>query len=153
VTKLAECDALVAEVLMAWRFAPEGGELSGATLLRWRELPAKERAYFAALVAPCVDEHALTRVSTVVQHDDGSCTCIYEPPFAAPCDCARPLYVDYERCGVRCTRCLHAWSWKLQQVRECTGEPAREIIRELSAVTRVDMGYAIEHVLPKGQQS
>jgi hypothetical protein len=38
---LAACDALVSEVLMAWRLVPEGEKLSGAALLRWRQRGAK----------------------------------------------------------------------------------------------------------------
>lgn len=147
-TDLEECDAIVADVLMAWRFfSDEGRELTGAALLRWRQLPERERVYFRALVAPYEDKHYGTRTQTPVHQEDGSVLFLYDPPLPAPCSCKRPVFIDIMHNSVRCVRCLHAWSLRRQEAAECAGDLMPAVLWKLGDVDRLDMGYALEQVL------
>jgi hypothetical protein len=145
---LEECSAVVAEVLLAWRVAPEGERLSGEALLRWRELPAIERRYFTALCAPYSDPHAFERTKTVTLNEAGDgCTITFSPPYPEPCDCGRPALVDFSADAVRCSRCLHAWPMKRALVAGKGFEPLRGNL--LESVDRKDIGYAIERLPPE----
>jgi hypothetical protein len=143
---IEDCEAAVSEVLLAWRLCcPEGAMLNGSHLLAWRSLPARERSYFAALLAPYEDRHAMTRTQTSALTENG-CVFTYDPPYAEPCECGRPVYVDYMRDAVRCSRCLHAWPARRQlaQGKNFDGIPSSKI---LESVDRTDIGFAIERVL------
>ncbi len=105
-TPLDECNALAAEFFLAWRVCCADGErMSGAPLHRLRQLPAKERAYFTALVAPYEDPHRFTRVNVVGPANEfGRPTVTHEPPYPAPCACNRPVFHMHETHSVRCSR-------------------------------------------------
>jgi len=148
---LESCDALVAELFLAWRVInPEGGEFNGAHLLRFRQLPAKERSYFAALVTPYEDPHWATRTQEVVTEGDRTHV-VYTPPYPHSCECVAPVFADQSRQTLRCSRCLHAWPFSrvARLVMETAGVQTRPFLLDplIDSVNRVDMGYAIERVL------
>jgi hypothetical protein len=148
-TTEAECDALVAEFELAQRvFWTEGRWFTGNDLYRWRQLPAQEKAYFAALVAPCHDPHACTRTGETSTASDGSPRITYTPPYPEPCACTARVFVDGERSAVRCSRCLHVWSLRHQDEPSMLVMVSRgSLTHPLSAsVDRKDMGYAIERL-------
>lgn len=123
------CNAIIADIHMTLRVcAPSGERITGAALLRWRRLPAEEKAYFRALVAP---------------HD------VCRPPHPEPCDCAAPLYAEGMRSDVRCSRCLRAWTFPTQHKRNTDSVlTSRTALRVPLAdwVRPADMGYAIERM-------
>lgn len=142
---IEQCDAIVTEALLAWRLCcPEGEMFSGKHLLAWRELPELERRYFAALVEPYVDPHALTRVRTATEVSSNECRFTYEPPYPEPCSCERPVWVDHYGGHIRCSRCLAAWSLKSAMVNRLSFTGLRDPINEVS---KVDIGFATERIL------
>lgn len=149
------CNARVAELFLAWRvISPEGGEFRGAHLLRFRQLPPKERAYFAALVAPYDDPHWQTRTQEALDRGEGRCEVIHTPPYPEACACTAALFVDHSRQAVRCSRCLHAspFSRLARAAQQAAGVPLPPVLRDpiIDSVNRADVGYAIERVLGVG---
>lgn len=146
-TPLEEADATVAETLLAWRLCvPHGEPFTGRHLLALRQLPAKERAYYAALLAPYEDPHAWTRMQTASEADAGGHRVItYTPPYPKPCACSRPvLRLAGGSRAARCSRCLASWP-----TRDWADDDCRSLAEPLIArnsVDRADIGYAIERL-------
>ncbi len=147
---LAECSALVTEVMLAMRlFTTEGEAYRGESLMRWRELTEIERRYFSALVAPYHDPHAFERTQTAALNEAGDgCTITFSPPYPEPCECGRPVFIDFYTDAARCCRCLRSWPMKrhLSQGKKFETLRGDKPLAEL--VDRLDIGYAIER-LPK----
>jgi hypothetical protein len=139
---LEECNTLVSELTVAYLVTGGLGDVfTGENLHRFRQLPAKERAYFAALVAPLEDPHAATRTQTVSEPDEfGRRTVTYDPPLPQACECHRPVFRDYARRAVRCGRCLKAWpdTFSLRGMNDELRMPL------IDSVDRADMGHAID---------
>lgn len=151
-SNLEECNALVLEFHVAHRIISNPGRVfSGADLLRFRQLPPPEQAYFTFLVAPILDPH-VSRTTTVSEPDaSGHRTVSYDPPYPEPCACGCAVFVDHQRNGARCSRCLHAW-WPWVHSESANRRTLRRLSEPLiDSVNRSDMGYAIERLEWKSQ--
>lgn len=145
------CDAEIAEIFLAWRVCgpAAGGQLQGAHLLRYRQLPAGERAYFRALLGPLVDPYEFSRTQEVIRDEEGRSRVVYTPPLPEPCTCESPVFIDWGSARARCTRCLHAWRYhRLHPLAPSEHEPwmSRHLFTEhvIDSVNREDMAFAID---------